>query len=110
MTVESAIVARDDGSGKPGESVTSFKPTDRTFYAVVKIDQVVSGLKVKFNWVAVQAAGSKDQVLAEETFTKLTTSLTGTVTLPEDWPVGTYRFDVYQNDTLAKSVNFTVAE
>jgi hypothetical protein len=109
VQVESAMVARDDGNGKPGESVTSFKPTDRTFHAVVKLDRLESGLKVKFSWVAIQAAGSKNQVLAEEEFTTLTaTTLTGTITLPEDWPTGTYRFDVYVNDSLAKSVDFTV--
>jgi len=110
VQVESVTLARGDGSGKPGETVTSFKPTDRTFYATVKLNQLKPGLKIKFSWVAVAAAGSANQEIAKQEFSTLTTNtITNTLVEPQDWPTGKYRLDIYVNDSLAKSVDFTVA-
>ena len=110
VKIDSVTLARDDGSGKPGETVTSFRPSDRTFYVLVKLDRLETGLKVKVSWVAVAAAGSTNQVLAEREFSALTANtIRGDITLPNDWPTGKYRVDIYVNDSLQKSVDFTVA-
>ena len=110
VKIDGVLLARDDGNGKPGEIATSFKPSDRTIHGVVKLDHLENGLKVKFSWVAVAAAGSVNQTIAEQEFSALTeTTLYGILVLPQDWPTGKYRLDISVNDTLAQSVDFTIA-
>lgn len=111
VTVESVTLNKDDGSGKAGDVVTSFSPTDHNFYTVVKLNRLDVGLKVKLSWVAVDAAGqTANTVVAEKEFSALVgNEIDGNVSLPNDWPTGKYRLNIYLNDTLAKSVDFTVA-
>lgn len=103
-------LARDDGSGNAGETVTSFKPSDHTFHAHVELNRIETGLKVKLAWVAVDTSEGKNVAIADKEFTALAANVVdGQLSLPNDWPVGKYRLDVYLNDTLAQSVDFTVA-
>jgi hypothetical protein len=111
LKIDSVTLARDDGSGNPGETVTSFKPTDHIFYATVNLNHLETGLKVKLSWIAVDAAGqAPNTTVAEKEFTGLVGNvIDGNVSLPNDWPTGKYRLDIYLNDKLAQSVDFNVA-
>ncbi len=111
LKIDSVTLNKDDGSGNAGEAVTSFSPTDHVFYTVVTLNRIETGLKVKLSWIAVDADGqTPNTVIIEKEFTGLAVNvITGNVSLPNDWPTGKYRLDIYLNDSLAKSVDFTVA-
>ena len=110
IKINSVTLARDDGSGNAGETVTQFSPTDHTFYAVVTLNRIETGLKVKLTWVAVDAGGQTNKTIDSAEFTSLAANtVNGKISLPNDWPTGKYRLDIYLNDTLQQSVDFTVA-
>jgi hypothetical protein len=110
VKIDSVTLARDDGNGNAGEAVTSFKPTDHIFHATVKLNRIETGLKVKLSWIAVDAGGTKDTEIDHAEFTSLAANvINGKIELPNDWPTGKYRLDIYLNDKLAQSVDFTVA-
>jgi len=110
LKIDSVTLARDDGSGNAGETVTEFKPTDHDFHATVKLNRIEGGLKVKLTWVVVDAGGNTNRVLDSSEFTALAANVVnGKVSLPNDWPTGKYRLDIYLNDKLAQSVDFDVA-
>ena len=109
VKIQSITLARDDGSGNAGETVTNFSPTDHTFYATITLDHIETGLKVKLTWVAVDANGVTNQTIDSSEFTSLAANVVnGKLSLPHDWPTGKYRLDVYLNDSLQQSVNFNV--
>ena len=110
LKIDSVTLARDDGSGNAGETVTEFKPTDHDFHATIKLNRIEGGLKVKLTWIVVDAGGSTNRVLDNSEFTALAGNVVnGKASLPNDWPTGKYRLDVYLNDKLAQSVDFNVA-
>ncbi|HVU11935.1 MAG TPA: hypothetical protein VHD90_11685 [Phototrophicaceae bacterium] len=109
VKITSITLARDDGSGSPGQTVTDFKPTDHTFYATVTLDHLETGLKVKLTWVAVDAGGETNKEIDSSEFSALVANtINGKLSLPNDWPTGKYRLDVYLNDALAQSQSFNV--
>ena len=64
---------------------------------------------MKLVWVAVDTSGGQNIDIAESEFTALAANIiNGEVELPDDWPVGAYRLDIYLNDEVAKSVEFVV--
>src|SRR5579862_7482183 len=105
LKIDSVTLARDDGNGNAGETVTSFSPSDRTLHAVAKLNQIVSGVKVTFTWVAVDAGGETNQPIESVDDTPAAANVDESkLTLPHDWPTGKYRLDVYLDGTLAQSV------
>ena len=109
VAVQSVRLARDDGNGEPGNTVTAFAPSDHVFHAVVELNRIEAGLKVKLSWLAVDAGGEKNFEIDSTEFTSLAANVVnGRIELPQDWPVGKYRLDIYLNDALAKSVEFPV--
>jgi ABC-type glycerol-3-phosphate transport system substrate-binding protein len=92
-----------------GEAVTSFKPTDRIFYANVELNRIETGLKVKTVWTAVETSQGANVEVAQKEFSSLVANLIkAQVELPNDWPTGKYKLDIYLNGTLAKSAEFSV--
>ncbi len=109
VAVESVTFMRDDG-GKPGAVTTSFKPSDHILHAQAKLNQTTTGFNGKVVWVAVETEGGNGVTIAETNVSGLAANtITGKVELPRDWPIGKYRVDFYQGDTLLKSGEFTVA-
>ena len=110
VKIQSVTLARDDGSGNSGETVTDFKPTDHTFYANITLDRFDTNLKVKVTWVAVDAGGTTNHEIDSSEFTALVANtVNAKLSLPNDWPTGKYRVDIYLNDALQQSVSFNVA-
>ena len=110
VKIDSVTLARDDGSGNAGETVTNFSPTDHVFHATVTLNHIETDLKVKLTWVAVDANGQTNQTIGSSEFTALAGNvINGQASLPNDWPTGKYRLDIYLNDTLQQSVAFNVA-
>jgi hypothetical protein len=109
VTIQSVGLARDNGGGEAGETVTGFSPGDHILHAVVELNRIETGLKVGLVWIAVEAGGEKNFEIDRTEFTSLAANtIKGKIELPTDWPVGSYRLDIYLNDALARSVDFAV--
>jgi plastocyanin len=94
-----------------GDSVDAFSPSDRTVYVVARLSEAKPGTTVKFTWFAGDVEGiqrnSKIQNLDVTTgprenivFAKLT--------VPKDWPTGTYRVETEVNGKDDKEVWYDV--
>ena len=98
-------------NGKPGDAVMSFSPTDRMIFCVIEFNVARAGTKVRFVWKTVEIEGSRnEEIKTVDYVTKpLEDKVQGNLTLPRDWPVGTYKVDIYINGTFAKTVNYRVS-
>ena len=108
--VKELHMAKDDGSGAPGDETESFAPTDRTIHCVATLKQAKAGTAMKFSWWIVDAEGSKNQKIKEIDYTTkpLENIVHGHLTLPQNWPSGKYKCQVYANGDLDKTINYTV--
>jgi hypothetical protein len=102
-------MARNNG-GRPGEAVTSFMPSDRTIFCVVNFNMAKPGTRVRFVWKTVQIEGSSNEEIKTIDYTTKPAEdkVQGNLTLPRDWPVGTYKVDIYVNGVFAKTINYRV--
>jgi hypothetical protein len=93
-------------------ATATFSPTD-IIYAVVDFENVPAGTKPQVKWIAVNVEGtgpnhefdSQSVEMSEET-TIGSTYFQLSNAVP--WPVGQYRVDLYVNDALAESVEFSI--
>jgi hypothetical protein len=102
-------MAKDD-NGAPGDETESFAPSDRTIHCVATLKQAKAGTAMKFSWWIVDAEGSKNQKIKEIDYTTkpLENIVHGHLTLPQNWPSGKYKCQVYANGDLDKTINYTV--
>lgn len=103
-------MAKDDGSGSPGDEATSFAPGDHTIHCVATLKDAKSGTRMKFSWWAVDAEGTTNQKIKDIDYTTkaLENVVHGHLTLPQDWPKGKYKVDVYVNGNLDKTLQYSV--
>ena len=87
-----------------------FVPGDRTIYCIIELNQARAGTLVRFVWKTAQIAGSQNEVIKTVDYTTkaVESEVHGNLTLPRDWPRGTYKTEVYVNNTLARTVNWSV--
>ncbi len=99
-----------DHNGQPGESSEGFGPDDRRIHSVAKLKAAPPGTKVRFSWWIVSAQGAENEKLQDLDYTTKQADevVHSHVGLPNDWPPGKYKVDVYVNDSLDKTINFTV--
>jgi Large extracellular alpha-helical protein len=102
-------MAKDD-DGSPGEETDSFAPGDRTVHCVATLKEAKSGTKLKFSWWIVDADGTQNQKLKEIDYTTkaLENVVNGHLTLPQNWPAGKYKVEVYVNGELDRTALYTV--
>ncbi|HEX5414178.1 MAG TPA: hypothetical protein VFZ25_00830, partial [Chloroflexota bacterium] len=110
LAVDSVSLMRDDGSGKPGDTVTDFKPTDHKIFAEAKLNQAATGVPAKATWVAVDTSAGKNITIASVDLGTLegANTLDTNISMPRDLPTGSYRVDFYLNGSVAKSATFQV--
>lgn len=110
VLIQQVYMARSD-NGKPGEPVVSFQPSDRTIFCVIEFNLARAGTRVRFVWKTVEIDGSRNEEIKTVDYaTKpLEDKVQGNLTLPRDWPTGTYKVDIYINGTFAKTVNYRVS-
>lgn len=91
------------------ETVTSFKPSDKTQKVSVKFSETNPG-KVKGVFTAVKAGGEKNfKVLEKEVeLGALMNTANFAATIDAGFPAGDYKFDLYVNDKLIKTHNYKV--
>ena len=105
LAVQKVTLSTSEG----GSAVTSFKPTDRIFYAAIELNRVDAGLTAKTVWTAVDTSAGQNTEVASKEFTGLAVNvIQAQVELPRDWPTGKYKLDVYLNGTLANTTAFTI--
>lgn len=103
-------MAKDNGSGAPGDETSVFNEKDRTVHCVAKLNEPKSGTTMKFTWWIVDADGTKDQKIRDIDYTTraLENIVHGHLTAPRDWPPGKYKVEVYVNANLEKTVGYAV--
>jgi outer membrane usher protein FimD/PapC len=110
-------MGRDFKDGSVVGETTTFKPGDRVLVAVAKVDGTTDAAKVRFVWTAVSVIPSgstaeiKDQKIVENTVVldKNNNLASSKLTQPNDLPVGKYKVEVYLNNQLTNTTEFTVS-
>ena len=103
-------MAKDDGNGTPGEETDTFEPGDRTIHCVTSLKSAKSGTQMKFSWWIVDADGDQNRKIKDIDYKTraLENVVHGHLSLPQDWPVGKYKVEVYVNGDLDRTVFYTV--
>ncbi len=106
--VGSAILARDEAGTQP---TTAFSPTD-TFYLIVELNNAPDDTTVRAVWYAVDVGdvAPANTLIDEATLASGSGTLTFDLVSDTQWPPGTYRVELYLNDELSQTLDFSVAE
>lgn len=110
VAVEAVSLARDDGSGKPGEVTGKFLTTDTPIHCFIQLDSIKPAT-VKLILVAVKAAGLPPETksIAVSYTTNGNQNQINFNAAPEKaWAAGSYRADIYVNGKLAVSRLFEI--
>jgi hypothetical protein len=94
-----------------GDKADTFSPSDRTVYAIANLSEAKPGTKVKFTWFAGDVEGfqrnSKIQDLDTTTGPR-ENIVYAHLSLPRDWPTGTYRVETEVNGKADKEVWYNI--
>lgn len=104
-------MAKDNGNGDPGDESDAFSPSDRTIHCVIKLAEAKSGTKMNFAWWVVEADDTQNEKIKDIEYTTraLENVVHAHLTLPQNWPKGKYKVEVYVNGNLERTVGYTVA-
>jgi hypothetical protein len=107
--IEDIHMAKDK-NGDPGETTTTFEPSDHTIHAVADLNKAKAGTQVKFVWTALDVTGSKNGEIKTIDYTtkSFENKVHGHLTLPYDWPKGSYQVEIFVNGALDKTVKYTI--
>lgn len=109
--VAEVYLAKDDGTGKPGEPATAFVLTDIPIHCVVQLS-FGQPATVRMNLVAANVPGVKPETQVVST-TYTTKDLQNRVNFsgrPQGkWVPGEYRADIFVGDKLVRSITFPIA-
>ena len=105
--IANAILARDEAATEP---TTVFSPTD-TFYLLVELNNAPDDTTVRAVWYAVDVGdvAPANTLIDEATLTSGSGTLTFDLVSDTQWPPGTYRVELYLNDELSQTLEFSVA-
>ena len=103
------FMAKDD-NGKPGDATLTFETSDHTVHCIAELKKAKKGTAVRFIWKMIDVAGSKDKEIRRTDYTtnSFENKVHGYLTLPNDWPKGTYGVEVYINGEFDKSIEYTI--
>lgn len=88
---------------------TTFAQDEQTFYCQVILNNAPDDTVVKAVWTAVAVEGEEaDLFLDENSLTGGDGQLTFSLSNDNLWPIGAYKVDIYLNDELDQTLNFTV--
>lgn len=108
--VKDILTAKDDGKGGPAEPADTFDAEDRTIHCVVELSDPKPNTKIRYSWWVVEAGETKNEKIEdfEYTTTAQDRIVHSHLTLPNDWPPGSYKVDVYVNGNLEQTASFKV--
>ncbi len=103
--IKNITLAKDEAGT---QATTEFSPTD-TFYCLVTLANAPSDTKIKAAWTAVKVEGEAENTAIDQSELTMGDG-TATFNLKNNgaWPVGSYKVDLYLNDKLTKTVEFSV--
>jgi hypothetical protein len=103
-------LARDDGTGRAGQRVTGFRAKDNPLHCIASLNKPRAGVRVRFVWVAVDAGGERERVIADAEYVTRPgeARADGAASLPREWPKGRYRVQVVLNGRLARTLDFQI--
>ncbi|HRO24799.1 MAG TPA: serine protease, partial [Promineifilum sp.] len=104
--VKSATLARDANGTQP---TTTFEPSD-TFYLIVDLANAPDDTTVKAIWYAadVGSAAAPNTLIDQASLTSGSSVLTFNLSPESAWVPGTYKVELYLNDELNQTLNFSV--
>lgn len=94
----------------PADITTNFSITDRVIHCIAELNQAKAGTQVRFVWKTVSVGSSQNEAFKTIDYTTKAgeSRVHGNLSLPNDWPRGTYKVEIYINNALAKSVNYSM--
>lgn len=110
--IDTIVLSRDNGEGKPGEETATFLPNDIPLYCVITLKNF-DVVTVRMNLVAVKVGGVKPEtkvVSASYTTKNGQNRIIFTGRPDGRWEPGNYRIDVFIGGGKVRSVPFTVIE
>ena len=102
-SITSATLTADPASGAETTTFTS----DQPFYCVVVLANAPDSTKVKAVWYTVDDAGTAGKITENE-IVGSGSPINFKATPSNPWPVGNYRVEIYLNDALNKTIDFSV--
>ncbi len=107
--VNRVYMAKDE-NGKPGDETLTFETSDHTVHCIAELNKAKKGTDVRFIWKMVDVAGSKDKEIKKTDYStnSFENKVHGYLTLPYDWPKGTYGVEVYINGELDKTIEYSI--
>lgn len=110
VRVEELYLARDNGSGKVGETTQSFFTNDIPIHCIVELDSI-KPVTVKMVFVAVKVNGVKPEtkvITSKYTTNGEQTQVNFTGKPDKVWIAGNYRIDIFIDEKQAKSIEFEI--
>jgi len=103
-------MARDDGAGRGGQTVKSFRATDNPLHCLVTLSRAQQGTRVGFVWTAIDAGGKRDEAIASAEVVTGPREIVADAQLrhPREWPAGRYRVQATVNGRTSRTVEFTI--
>lgn len=107
--VENLNMAKDN-NGDPGDTTTTFAPSDHTIHCVADLNKAKKGTEIKFVWKAVDVPGRPSEEIKSIDYStrSFENKVHAHLTLPSDWPKGKYEVEVHINGALDKTAQYTV--
>jgi hypothetical protein len=105
-TISSATLTADAAGGA---ETTAFTP-DQTFYDVVVLANAPDSTKVKAVWYTVDDAGTATQFAEKEVVGSGSPITFNAANNAGPWPAGKYKVELYLNDKLDRTQEFSVQE
>ena len=104
--ITDAFTAREVNGAHEATKVFS---QDEVFYALVTLENAPDDTATKAVWYAVDAEGTaKNTKIDEAEFTSGDLQITFNLSNDQLWPVGTYKVELYLNDKLKQTLEFSV--
>jgi hypothetical protein len=114
--ISDAVMATDTQGDnfEPVGATDTYAVDQAVFHAVVTVANAPSDTTVKVVWTAVDVGDAAEPgTVVDETEVTVEGSRNIDFTLTSDsgqWPVGTYKVDIYLDGDLDRTLNFSVAE
>ena len=104
------IYMAKDKNGMPGDETTTFSPDEHKVHCVAEFNKAKGGTSVKLVWKMVDVEGNKDKEIKTLDYkTKsFEPNVHGHLELPYDWPKGRYGVEIYVNNELDKTIEYTI--
>jgi hypothetical protein len=108
---DSAVMARGYAHERAVGVTTHFRPTDNPLHCVVHLQDLPAAATLRVVWIATQAGGVRNYVIARPTFALRAGEavVDARLWLPRRWPVGAYQVDLLLNGRLTQVLPFRIS-